>query len=86
MYETLVEYNDRKDAPFSNEKIKQAILQVIAEEEADPNNVTVGTFCQTPVMPNTQGDNESPILTSERLNNSDALAETLRVLTVNDAG
>ena len=37
-------------------------------------------------MPNTKGENANTILTSERLNNSDALAETLKGLTINDSG
>ena len=39
---------------------------------------------QTPVTPNTQGENENTIFTSDRLNNSDALSETLKGLTIND--
>ena len=39
-----------------------------------------------PVTPNTQGKNGNSIFTSERLNNLDALAETLKLLTINDAG
>ena len=52
----------------------------------DAHNTTVNNFCQMPVTPNTQGDNENTILTSERLNNSDALAETFKRLTINNAG
>ena len=37
-------------------------------------------------MTNTQGENANSILTSERMNNSDALAETLKGLTINDDG
>ena len=44
------------------------------------------TFCQSPVMPNAQGENVNVIMTSERINNSDALSETLKGLTINDAG
>ena len=44
------------------------------------------TLCQTPATPNTQGVNANAILTSERLNNSDVLAKTLKLLTINDAG
>ena len=44
------------------------------------------TFCQSPVRPNTQGENENAILKSERLNDSDVLAETLKGLKINDAG
>ena len=43
-------------------------------------------FCQSPVTTNTQGENANEILTSERMNNLDALAETLKLLTINDAG
>ena len=93
IYETLVDYNDRNNAPFSNEKIKQEMCKVMADEEAyarniisDAHNVTVDTLCQTPVTPNTQGDNENSILTSERLNNSNSLSETLRVLKINNDG
>ena len=75
---------------MSNENIRQAIRKFIAEEEADDrnknldaHNVTVDTFYQTPVTTNTQGENGNLILTSETLNNSDALAETLKRLTIN---
>ena len=37
-------------------------------------------------MPNTKGDNEKNILTSERLNNLDVLSKTLKGLKINDAG
>ena len=60
MYEPPVDYNDRNDAPFSNENIWQAVRKVMAGEEADArnitldaHNVTVDTFCQTTVTPNT---------------------------------
>ena len=33
MYETLIYYNDFKDAPFSNANIWEAIHKVIVEEE-----------------------------------------------------
>ena len=32
MYETLIDYNDRNDAPFSNENIRYAINKVIEEQ------------------------------------------------------
>ena len=51
----------------------------------DSHNVTADTFCQAPVTPNTQGENANEILTSERLNNLDALAETLKGLIINEA-
>ena len=84
MYKTLVDYNERNDAPVSNEKIQQEMRKLITKEEADARNITsdahnttADNFCQTPVTPNTQGKNENAILTSERLNNLDALSETL---------
>ena len=62
MLETLVDYNDRKNVPLSNEKIWQEMGKLISEEEAneriinlDDHNLTVDTFYQSPVMTNTQG-------------------------------
>ena len=48
----------------------------------DANNVPMDNFCQSPVTVNTQVENVNAILTSERLNNLDVLAETLKVLTI----
>ena len=51
MLETLVDYNDRHNAPFTNENIWQAISTVMTEMEEeesnkilDANNVTMDTF------------------------------------------
>ena len=44
--------------------------------------MTMNTFCQSPVTTNTQVDNGNTIFTSERRNNSDMLAEMLKVLTL----
>ena len=89
MLETLVDYNDCSNTPLSNVKLRQAISIVMVEEEAeerniipDANNVTIDTLCQSPVTTNTQGENANAILTSERRNNSDALAETIKGLTI----
>ena len=79
MYETLVDYNDCNNAPFSNDNIWQAKHIFIAEEESYAHNVTADTFCQSTV---TQED----ILTGESQNNSDGLAETVKGLTINEAG
>ena len=64
MLETLVDYNDSKNAPLSNDKLQQAMSTVTEKEEAeesnkipDANNVTMDNFCQSPVTTNTQGDN-----------------------------
>ena len=81
MYDTLVDYNDHNDAPFSNDNIWQAIHKVIAIEESDAHkitldahNVTADNFSQMTDTPNTQGEDENAILTSERLYKLDALA------------
>ena len=50
----------------------------------DSHNVTVDTFSQTPVTPNTKGENENSIFTSEKRDKSDALTETLNNLTINN--
>ena len=71
---TITDCNDLNGALFSNEKIRDAIHRVIVEEEADLHNVTVDTFSQTPVVPNTQGENENTILTSEKRNKLDTMA------------
>ena len=91
MCETLVDYNHCNNAPLSNENLQQAISIVIAEEELDEcnltldaHNMTMDTFCQSPVTTNTQGDNANTILTSERIKNSAVLAKMLKVLTIND--
>ena len=44
--------------------------------------MTMDTFCQSPVTTNTQGKNENKILTNERRNTLDILAETLKGLTL----
>ena len=84
MLETLVDYNDCNNAPFSNEKIRQAFSKVVAEteeEERDPkrnaNNVTMDNFCNHyPVTTNTQGEISN--VTNERQLSSDILAETIK--------
>ena len=85
MLETLVDYNDHQNAPLYNDIIQQKISKVMAETEAeerniilDANNLTMDNFCQSPVMTYTQGDNVNAILTSERRNNSDVLAEMIK--------
>ena len=57
----------------------------MAESEAeeryiilDSHNVTMDNLCQPPVTTNTHGENSNTILTSERLNNLDALAEPVK--------
>ena len=82
MYETLIDYNDRNDAPFCNEKIQDSIHKFVTEKESDAHNITLDdhnitedNFSQTS---NTQRENENAILTSEKLHKSDELAGTLK--------
>ena len=46
------------------------------------NNVIMDTFYWSPVMTNTQGENSHTVLTSERRNNLDLMAETIKRLTL----
>ena len=62
MLETLVDYNDHRNAPLSNKKLRQEINTVMVETEEeecniipDANNVIMDNLCQYPVMTNTQG-------------------------------
>ena len=62
--ETVINYNDHHNAPLPNEKLQQAIHTVMAETEeeerniiSDANNVTMYTFCRSPVTTNTQRKN-----------------------------
>ena len=81
MYKTVVDYNDRNDTPLSNENILKAVHKVI-EEESDVKNITADIFNHTY---NKQRENANAILTSEKLDKSDDLADTLKDLTINDA-
>ena len=89
IYDTLIDYNDRNDAPLSNENIQEAIHKFIEEDEldahnitsdahnitSDAQNVTADTFSQTS---NTKRENANAILTSEKLDKLDALEETFK--------
>ena len=44
MYDTVTDYNDRNHTSFSNAKIREAINQVILEEQAEVNSLTVDMF------------------------------------------
>ena len=82
--ETLVDYNDRNNAPLSNENIRQSVSRVMAETEEEErdarrnsNNVTMYTFFnQSPVPINTQRKNAN--VTNERRISSNILAETIK--------
>ena len=77
----ITDFNNRNDAPLSNENIQGAMHKLIAEEEADDHNVAADTFIH---MKNTQRDNANTILTREKLDKLDGLVETLKDLTIND--
>ena len=64
MLETLVNHNDRHNAPFSNEKLWQAFSTVMEETEEEEhndknnaNNMAMDNLCQSPVTINTQRKN-----------------------------
>ena len=53
MLETLIDHNDRHNAPLSSEKLQQAVSRVMAGKEEEycdakcnANNVTIDTFLQ----------------------------------------
>ena len=78
MLDTLVDYNDHHNALLSNEKLRQVTSKVMAETEEeecniipDANNVTMDTFCQSPVTTNTKVENANTIFKSERRITSD---------------
>ena len=83
MFNTLTDYNDRNNVPLSNKKIREAVHKFMDEESiSDANNVTADTFSHTS---NTQRENANTIFTSDKLDKSDELADTLKDLTINDA-
>ena len=89
MFRYITDFNNRDDAPLSNENIREGIHKVIAEEESnvhnigsDAHNVTADTFSQTS---NTQRENENAILTIEKRDKPNKLAETLKDVQINDA-
>ena len=76
MFKTLTDFNDHNNAPLSNEKIQEAIHKVVDEESISyANNVSANTFSHTSV---TQRDNVNAIFTSEKLDKSDKLVDTLK--------
>ena len=44
MYDTMTKYNDQHHTPLSKVNIIEAIYQVMREEDAEENNVTVDMF------------------------------------------
>ena len=87
--ETLVDHNDRHNAPLSNEKLRQAVSKVVAEteeeernansvtmEELNANNVTMDTFHQSPVKTNTQIKNAN--VPNKKRISSGILAEMIK--------
>ena len=66
LLEDLVDYNDRNNAPLSNEKLWQTICTVISETEVEEHNIISGvnnaiidTFCQSSITTNIQLDIET---------------------------
>ena len=87
MFETLVDYNDHHNGPFSNEKLQQSVSKFMAETEegkrniiSDANNMAMDTFCQSPVTTNTQRKNAN--IPNEMQITLYILVQTLKGLTL----
>ena len=91
MLETIVDHNNRRNAPFLNENIQQAVSKVMAEtedeernsnnvtmEESNANSVTMDTLCQSPVTTNIQRNNAN--FPNERRISSVILAERIKMI------
>ena len=83
LLENLDDYNDRHNAPFSNEKLLHVVSKVMAETEEEErdakrnaNIVTMNTFYQFPATTNTH--RKIANVTNERKFSSDILSETIR--------
>ena len=83
LLETVIDYNDHQNEPLCNSKLQQAISKVMADTEEkerdakrNANNVTMDTFCQSPVTTNTQGNIAN--VPNERQISSNILAETIK--------
>ena len=66
MLDTLIDHNDCQNAPFSSEKLQQAVRRVMAETEEverDPehnkNNVTMDTFFNHSIISPSQEEIEN---------------------------
>ena len=82
MFKTLTDYNNHNNTPLSNSKTQQAIRKSIKEESnADSSNITAHTFSHES---NTQRYYENAIFTSEKLDKSDELVDTVKNLTINN--
>ena len=84
MLDFIVDYNDRNNAQFSNDKFRQSVSKVMTETEEEEredkcnsNNVTMDNFYhQPPVTTNTQGKIAN--VKNERQISLDILAETIK--------
>ena len=83
MFKTLTDYNDLKNTQLYKTNIWEAISKFIEEESiVYVNNVTLDTFSNTP---STKIENANNIFTSEKIDKSDKLVDTIWKLTINDA-
>ena len=82
MCNTINDYNDFNNTPWSNVKIQEAIGKAMEEESImDANDVTVDTFSRAY---NTQRENANAIFTSENLDKSDELLDSVKNFKIND--
>ena len=83
MYKTITDYNEHNNTPLLNKKIWEEIRTIIKEESiSDANDITADTFIHAS---NTQRENANTIFTSEKIDKSDDLEDTLKNLTINNA-
>ena len=81
--ETLLNHNDCHNVTFTNEKLQKPVSKVMEETEEEKcnvkhnaKNVTMDTFCQSPVTTNTQRNNTN--VTNERRISSDILENMIK--------
>ena len=79
-FKTITDYNYRNNNPIPNSNILEAIHKFMEEEPiVDANNVTTDTLWH---ISNTQRGNANIIFTSEKLDKSDDLVDTVKKLTI----
>ena len=80
MLDHLIEHNIFHGTPMSNEKLREAVIRVVADEEKNAkrnvNNVTTDTLFQSSVTVNAQ--NKDANVTYERNCFSGIIAETMK--------
>ena len=82
MFKTLTSYNYRNNTPLLNDNTREAICKVMEEDSiVGTNNFTADTFSRNS---NPQIENANATFTSQKLDKSDKLEDSLNDLTIND--